>query len=79
MNTLNTKPVRRRKQFTRGTLALYNAGSSPTEVARLEGVSQAHVTKVCKGESKSARIQQRIELITGKSWDEIMGRSAVNL
>lgn len=66
-----TKPDRKEKELTPVTLALHNAGSSPSEVARLENVSPSTVTKVMLGQSKSARIQQRIERIVGKPWDEI--------
>ena len=66
-----TKPDRKEKELTPITLALHNAGSSPSEVARLENVAPSTVTKVMLGQSKSARIQQRIEQICGKPWDQI--------
>jgi transcriptional regulator with XRE-family HTH domain len=53
------------------TRALHKAGSSPSEVARLENVAPSTVTKVMLGQSRSARIQRRIEQIIGKPWDEI--------
>lgn len=50
---------------------LKDAGSSASEVARLEKVSPSTVTKVMLGQSTSASIQKRIESILGKPWDEI--------
>jgi hypothetical protein len=58
------------------TRALHRAGSSPSEVARIEKVSPSHVTKVCKGESKSARIVARIEQITGKPWHKLVAEQS---
>lgn len=65
------KSDRKEHELTPVTLALYNAGSSPSEVARLEKVAPSTVTKVMLGQSTSARIQRRIEQIIGKPWDEI--------
>lgn len=66
-------PARPRK-LTRNriTLMLNQVGSSAAEVARLGEVSPAHVTKVCKGESKSARIQGIIESILKKPWHKLV-------
>ena len=68
--------VRRTLPRTTITKALHRAGSSPSEVARLEKVSPSHVTKVMKGESKSARIQRRIESITGKPWHKLVAEQS---
>jgi DNA invertase Pin-like site-specific DNA recombinase len=66
-----TKPVRERRPPTRVTLALYAAGSSPSEIARQCGVSHSLVTRVCNGQSTSARVVAVIEKVTGKSWDKL--------
>jgi hypothetical protein len=70
MNT-QTKTERKEHELTPITRALHDAGSSPSEVARLEKVSPSTVTKVMLGQSTSARIRSRIEQIVGKPWDEI--------
>jgi hypothetical protein len=66
--------VKKRRKPVRAaaiTKLLYKADSSPTEVARLEKVSRPHVTRVMKGQSKSARIQKRIESILKTPWDKL--------
>jgi transcriptional regulator with XRE-family HTH domain len=71
LKTVSPAHVRRPKR-NRISLLLNQAGSSASEVARLAEVSPAHVTKVMKGESKSARIQKIIESILKKPWDKLV-------
>lgn len=51
--------------------ALRAAGSGPSDVARRAGVSPSTVTKVMRGQSRSAKIEKLISDITGKPWDEL--------
>jgi len=77
--TKTISPSRRRKpprQPHPVTTALYVAHSSPTEVARLEGVSTALVSRVIRGRGKSDRIQKRIEQITGKPWHKLVAEQS---
>jgi hypothetical protein len=69
-------PKRGTPTKTKITVMLYQAGSSPSEVARLGKVSSASVTKICKGESKSARIQGIIESILNKPWDKLIAEKS---
>lgn len=67
-NKQTQKPVRRAHPIT---VMLWDAGSSVGEVARSAKVSSAHVTQVCQGKNKSARIAAIIEKILGKTWKQI--------
>jgi predicted transcriptional regulator len=62
MNRKPKTPTRRLRR-NRITLLLMQAGTSPSEVARLEGVTKSAVYRYCAGKSESARIQKRIEKI----------------
>jgi len=70
LRTKTVSPARRRPN--RITVMLYQVGSSPSEVAQLEGVSKAHVSRVMRGLTTSARIRKRIESILKKPWDKLV-------
>jgi len=77
--TKKISPSRRKKrprQPHQVTTALYVAHSSPAEVARLEGVSKALVSRVIRGRGTSDRIRRRIEQITGKPWRELVAEQS---
>jgi len=76
--TIKKKSPSRRKRAVRTPIArmLYRAGSSPTDVAELEGVSQSHVSKVMRGQRTSAAVQKRIETILKKPWDKLVAEQS---
>lgn len=58
---------------------LHDANSSPAEVVRLEKVSAATVTNVCKLRGTSARVQDRIAALLKKPWPEIEAAARAKL
>lgn len=56
-----TKHPARTIQRNKITKLLQRAGSSASEIARETGVSPSHIHKVCNAQSKSARVEGRIE------------------
>ena len=68
--------LRRKLPRTAITKMLQRAGSSPSEVARLEKVSPSLVTRVMRGHSTSARVQARIEAILKKPWARLVAEQS---
>jgi len=72
-----TSPRRRKRAVRSGlTKLLIRAGSSPVDVAELEGVSRSHVCKVIAGKRTSAKVQKRIEAILKKPWDKLVAEQS---
>jgi len=69
-------PAARKLPRTAITKMLQRAGSSPSEVARLEKVSPSLVTRVMRGHATSARVRKRIESILKQPWDKLVAEQS---
>lgn len=83
MKPHNKKTVRRKatKAWRLSPIAamLHENNSSPAEIVRLEKVSAATVTNVCKLRATSGRIQRRISLLLKKPWPQIEAEARAKL
>lgn len=75
-STKKVSPAARKLPRTAITKLLWRAGSSPSEVARLEKVSPSLVTRVMRGHATSARVRKRIESILKQPWDKLVAEQS---